>query len=254
MFNPDKSDLFDVVDRAEGKNVVFEVVQYKKVTGQYEEKHGTYIRKLRQTRIFLNGGEVVTEAGALQFMKGNVKMKVDSSVSSIARGLIGSVLTNESSVKPRYTGVGEVYLEPSYEHYLLIILDNETLVADKGIFYACESSIDVGVFKQKNISSAVAGGEGLFQTQLKGSGIVVVQSPVTVEEILIYELNNETLQVDGNYSILRRGNIDFTVEKSTKSLIGSARSGEGLLQTFRGTGEVWLIPALRNMGGVHGAY
>jgi uncharacterized protein (AIM24 family) len=32
------------------------------------------------------------------------------------------------------------------------------------------------------------------------------------------------------------------VEKSTKSFMGSMQSGEGLLQTFSGTGEVWLAP------------
>lgn len=247
MFNPSKEDLYEVLDSADGNGCKYEVIQYKKLTGFYDEKHGSYIRKLRQVRISLNGGEIVTEAGALQFMKGKVNMKVDSSLGSAARGFLGSVLTSESSVKPRYNGFGEVYLEPAFDHFLLLILDNEVLIADKGIFYSCEASIDVGVFKQKNLSSAIAGGEGLFQTQLKGSGVVVLQSPVTAEEIIVYELNNETLQVDGNYSILRRGNIDFTVEKSTKSIIGSARSGEGLLQTFRGTGEVWLIPALRTL-------
>jgi uncharacterized protein (AIM24 family) len=32
------------------------------------------------------------------------------------------------------------------------------------------------------------------------------------------------------------------VEKSTRSLLGTLTSGEGLLQTFRGTGSVWLAP------------
>jgi uncharacterized protein (AIM24 family) len=41
---------------------------------------------------------------------------------------------------------------------------------------------------------------------------------------------------------LRKGNIEYRVEKSNKSLLGSAISGEGLLQTFSGTGEVWLAP------------
>jgi len=36
--------------------------------------------------------------------------------------------------------------------------------------------------------------------------------------------------------------IEFSVEKSTRSLLGTLTSGEGLLQTFRGTGSVWLAP------------
>ncbi|MCX7749484.1 MAG: AIM24 family protein [Clostridia bacterium] len=245
MFNPDLSSMVKVLERCEGKGVVLEVIQYERLEGHYVPGNIKHTNKLRQVRAYLNGGELVAEAGALQFMKGAVNMKVDSSLGSIARGILGGALTGESSVKPRYTGRGEIYLEPNYSHFLVIEMNHDEIVADKGIFYCCEGSVEVGVFAQKNISSAVAGGEGLFQTKLKGSGIVVLQSNVPVEEILIYELNNETLQVDGNYAIVRRGNIDFTVEKSTKSIIGSARSGEGLLHTYRGTGEVWLVPALK---------
>jgi len=48
--------------------------------------------------------------------------------------------------------------------------------------------------------------------------------------------------VDGNFALMRTGRIDFSVEKSTRSLLGTITSGEGLLQTFRGTGSVWLAP------------
>jgi len=49
--------------------------------------------------------------------------------------------------------------------------------------------------------------------------------------------------VDGNFALLRRGDIQFSVEMSSKEIINTMASGEGLLQTFRrGTGEVWLAP------------
>jgi uncharacterized protein (AIM24 family) len=56
------------------------------------------------------------------------------------------------------------------------------------------------------------------------------------------DLKDETLQVDGNFALMRTGRIEFSVEKSTKGIIGTLTSGEGLLQTFRGTGSVWLAP------------
>ena len=36
--------------------------------------------------------------------------------------------------------------------------------------------------------------------------------------------------------------IQFTVERTTKSLIGSAASGEGLVNVYRGTGRVLMCP------------
>ena len=36
--------------------------------------------------------------------------------------------------------------------------------------------------------------------------------------------------------------LKFTVERSTKTLVGSAVSGEGLVNVYRGTGRVLIAP------------
>ena len=43
------------------------------------------------------------------------------------------------------------------------------------------------------------------------------------------------------------GSLDFTVERSGKSLIGSAASGEGLVNVYRGTGKVLLTPVQKTI-------
>ena len=94
----------------------------------------------------------------------------------------------------------------------------------------------------KNVSSLIFGNEGVYQTKLSGSGIVVLEIPVPDKEILRCKMFRDTLKVDGNFAILRSSNIEFTVEKSGTTLIGTALNGEGLLNVYRGTGEVWLVP------------
>ena len=71
---------------------------------------------------------------------------------------------------------------------------------------------------------------------------MVLEIPVPEEEVFKCKINNDVLKVDGNFAILRTGDIDFTVEKSSKSLVSTATGGEGFLNVFWGTGEVWLIP------------
>lgn len=110
------------------------------------------------------------------------------------------------------------------------------------MFYACEEGIEIDATMQKNVSSAFLGNEGLYQTRIEGSGIVVLKVPVPESEIFKCILINDTLKVDGNFAILRTGNIEFSVEKSSKSIIGTAVSGEGMVNVYRGTGEVWLVP------------
>ena len=58
-------------------------------------------------------------------------------------------------------------------------------------------------------------------------------------------MKNDVLKVDGNFAVLRTGNIDFTVERSAKTLVGSAVSGEGLVNVYRGTGQIWLAPTIK---------
>ena len=55
-------------------------------------------------------------------------------------------------------------------------------------------------------------------------------------------LHNDVLKIDGNFAIAWSGSLEFTVERSGKSLIGSAASGEGLVNVYRGTGKVLMMP------------
>jgi uncharacterized protein (AIM24 family) len=249
------SEVYSIIDTVKGRSVEFNIVQFKDVTGSnyfggnmeryYAEKTGM---GLNQIQVSLNNGSVITEAGALHYLKGNIQL--DNSLGgakSVMKKLATNMLTNESFSKPKYTGTGEIFLEPSTNHFLLLDIENDQIIVDKGMFYCCESTIEVGVAAQKNFSSAVKGGEGLFQTKLSGTGVIALESPVPPSAVVKVELNNETLQVDGSFAILRTGSIEFTVEKSSKSILGSMTSGEGLLQTFRGTGQVWLTPTIKTI-------
>ena len=113
------------------------------------------------------------------------------------------------------------------------------------MFYCAQGSVTVKPILNKQVSGALLGGEGVFQTQLIGPGLVVLESPVPLCEINILQINNDVLRVDGNFALLRTGNLEFSVERSAQTLIGSAVSGEGLVNVFRGTGQVWIAPTIK---------
>lgn len=101
-------------------------------------------------------------------------------------------------------------------------------------------------FKCKNLfdslSSAALGGEGLFHLCLNGSGIAVLESPVPMEELIVFEVDNDEIRIDRNMAIAWSCSMQFTVEHSSKSLLGSAVSGEGLVNVFRGSGKLLISP------------
>lgn len=200
--------------------------------------------KLRQVRIILEDSSVKLESGALSYMKGEIEIKTKTGgVVGLGKKFLNSKLTGETMFKPTYEGTGEIFLEPSFGHFALIELEDEEIIVDDGLFYACEEDVEVGAAMQKSVSSMLFGNEGIYQTSISGSGIVVLEIPVPESEIFKCKLFNDTLKVDGNFAVLRTSNIEFTVEKSS-SLIGSVTNGEGLLNVYSGTGEVWLLPTM----------
>lgn len=233
-----------------GEKCMFEVFEFEQLKGGNDIESALVLSflkdsniRLRQAKITLNNGAVRLESGALSYLRGDIE--IDTKIGGIVglgKKIFSSKATGETAFKPRYAGTGEITLEPSFGHYALVELFDETIIVDDGVFYAAEDSVEVGAWMQKNLSSALMGNEGLFQTKISGTGIVLLELPVPEDEVIKYVLHEDTLKVDGNFAILRTSGVDFTVEKSAKSLIGSAASGEGFLNVFRGTGEVWLVP------------
>ena len=74
------------------------------------------------------------------------------------------------------------------------------------------------------------------------TSLAVLESNFPREELLEVTLDNDVLRIDGNYAIAWSQSLNFTVERTTKSLIGSAASGEGLVNVYRGTGKVLMAP------------
>ena len=229
---------------------VFQVLEYDSLKGGNSLELAVKLNqmkeaniKLRQVRIILEDSSVNIEKGALSYMRGPISMKnkIGGPI-GLGKKLFSSKVIGESTFKPKYEGTGDIFLEPSFGHYALIELEDDEIIVDDGLFYACESSVEITAHMNKSLSSMVLGNEGVFQTKLSGNGIAVLEIPVPEEEIFKCKINNDVLKVDGNFAILRTGDIDFTVEKSSKSLVSTATGGEGFLNVFRGTGEVWLIP------------
>ena len=111
------------------------------------------------------------------------------------------------------------------------------------LFHKCsDSSLQHKIVARSNISSAVFGREGLFNLSLNGQGLAILESPVPQAELIQFNLQDDVVKIDGNMAIAWSSTLEFTVEKSTKSLIGSAVSGEGLVNVYRGPGTILMAP------------
>ena len=188
----------------------------------------------------------IIQAGAMQWMGGNVQ--ATSGVKGIGdflgKALKGAV-TKETAVKPEYVGEGCLVLEPTYKYIILADVGkwgSAGMTIEDGMFLACDANVKSKVVARKNLSSAVLGGEGLFNLSLQGNGVAALESNVPEDELIEVILENDELKIDGNLAVCWSSNLEFTVERSTKTLVGSAVSGEGLVNVYRGTGRVLMCP------------
>jgi uncharacterized protein (AIM24 family) len=206
------------------------------------------VRK-RQVLCDLRQGNVTVQAGAMQWSAGNVNATTGiKGVGDLFGKAVRGKVTGESAIKPEYTGDGLLVLEPTYKHILLIdVAEWGSIVLDDGLFLACESSLQQKAIMRTNLSSAALGGEGLFNLGISGKGILCLESYCPKEELVEVVLQNDVLKVDGNMAIAWSGSLEFTVERSGKTLLGSAASGEGLVNVYRGTGKVLLAPVRAGM-------
>lgn len=199
----------------------------------------------RQVLCDLSKSPVTLQAGEMQWMVGDCKATtgVKGAGDFLGKMVRGSV-TGESAIKPEYVGTGVVVTEPTYKHILLedVSAWGGSIVIDDGLFLCCESSLKHQAIARSNVSSAVAGGHGLFNLSLSGRGVVAIEAECPREELVMIELQDDVLKIDGNLAIAWSTALEFTVERAGKTLIGSAASGEGLVNVYRGTGRVLMMP------------
>ncbi len=206
--------------------------------------HQMNVRR-RQLLVQLNNSSIKMQAGAMQWISGNVQ--VSSGVKGVGNFLgkmVKGAVTGESAVKPEYSGQGFVMLEPTYKHLLIEDVGSwgSGMVLDDGLFLACDAGIQETLNRRSNVSSALLGGEGLFNLCLSGQGYAVLESPVPRAELYEFVLQDDVLKIDGNMAIAWSSSLQFTVETVTGNAIGSAATGEGLVNVYRGTGKVLMAP------------
>ncbi len=201
-------------------------------TFEVVEKQG-----LKMIKATINNETVRAEAGALHYLRGQIKIETPAPT---AGGFLKSMVTSETVFKPTYTGTGEIYFGPPIfgEYMPLEVQPGYEWILDRGAYVCSDATIEVGAFRNKAVTG-IMGGEGWFQTKISGQGMVMLQAPGPLEYV---DLQNDRLVVDGRFAVARQAHLNFSVQKATKSLLGSFASGEGLVNVIEGSGRVYIAP------------
>ncbi len=191
--------------------------------------------RLNMVKVDLENASFRYEAGAMHYMKGNLELESD--IPGMGK-MFKSMITREKIVKPVISGTGTVFMQPSFGEFTILNLQNDEWILDRGAYYASELNVEIGAFTNRAIG-ALFSGEKWFQTVVAGTGKVIITSAGPLEEV---ELINGKLVVDGAFAVARTSGIDLKVAKATSGIFSTIISGEGLVNTFTGTGKVLIAP------------
>ena len=230
----------------------FKVIEYEKdlsvTPAEAISKYFSSQMNVRPRQLVVDLSKTVgiyLQAGAMQWMSGDNKLSSGiTGIGDFGKKYLKSKVTGETTVKPEYSGNGYLVTEQTYKHLILLDLDDwdNNLMIDDGLFLAAEKSVELLVKRRTNLSSAAAAAEGLFNSVLSGKGFICLESKIPFKELIIIELNNDTVSIDGPMAIAWTSTLNLTVERSAKTFVGSAVSGEGFVNVYRGTGRILMAP------------
>lgn len=199
----------------------------------------------RQRQVLINmqqGYDWTLSAGAMLWMTESIQAKTNiKGVGDMIGKFAKASVTKETMVKPVYSGEGTLALEPTWKHIIPIETSQwgNAVVMNDG-YYLASTGLDITVKAPDSVSGALLAGEGYYNTFVKGDGLVLLESSVPVGELVCFEVKDDVVKIDGNLAICWSSGLRLTVERVTKTLIGSAASGEGLVNVYRGTGKIFM--------------
>jgi len=191
---------------------------------------------MRWVRVELDDDDVRTERGALNHMQGSIAMDVP--VPSLKAWWV-SLFSDESLLRPRYSGTGSVCLDSTFGGYhVMKVCSGERWILDTKCFWASDGEVKLSVHRESTWTSWWAD-QGLFwyKTALKGEGQVVLSVDGPVQEI---DLVNDRLVADGPFVIARTQGIRMKIKRPARSMIAFWLSGQKRAYVYEGTGKLLL--------------
>lgn len=206
----------------------------------------------RQIKFTLQNDSVTLEPGILSYAHGNLTFQVVQQQQGgfLARA-VRSAGSGESAFGTLVSGSGEVWTEPTRKHFVMASMEGkDSMLIDDRAYYAAQGSLKLSTHTHKKVQGVLSG-NGLMQPRLDGAGLFVIESPVSVHEIEVLDLQpGQSATVDGDMMLMYSGTMEVTLGPLVRGLRNAARSGEGLVYTLKGPGQIFLTPTHVSAGGL----
>ena len=198
-----------------------------------------------------DGESVVCEAGAMSWMSPNMQM--ETKAKGGVGGFFGRALSGESGFQNVYTargGGGLIAFTSSYVGNILAveITPDKPIIIQKRAFLASTPDVNMEVFFQKKIGTALFGGEGFIMQKLSGSGIVFLELDGSV---INYDLKaGEQMVISTGHLAMMVATVSMDIQqiKGAKNILFGGESLFNTVVTGPGVVTVQSMPLSNLIG------
>jgi len=191
--------------------------------------------------ITLNRGEsIYTQSGGMTWMTDNISMETNMR-GGLFKGL-SRMLSGESLFMATYTAQEdgtEITLASSFPGSIVAVdISKGSVIVQKNAFLCAQTTVELSIYANKNLGSALFGGEGFILQKLTGAGYAFFEIDGTCYEKLLAP--GEVIKVDTGNVAAFEASVRYEVE-TVKGFKNILFGGEGLFLTkLTGPGRIWL--------------
>ena len=218
------------------------VIEYIKSNSTFSELKRNDLN-FKQLIVNLSNQSVMTRIGAFQWSAGDIEMNANiKGVGDLISKKISTKMTKLSTIRPILKGAGTLAFEPTLKNIILENINEWGGVAIfEHTFIGCDGNVQIENSK-KNTTLSKGSSELSHVLYLEGEGWFAFESNFAKEDLVEIILDNNEIRVDGNLVVAWSSTLNSGVEQLSTSLANSSIDGEKMLNFFRGTGRVLMMP------------
>ena len=198
-----------------------------------------------------DGESLYCEAGAMSWMSPNLVMETKSKGG--LGGFFGRALSGETGFQNYYTaknGGGRIAFSSAYVGNILAveITPDKPIIIQKRAFLAATMGVEMEIFFQKKLGTALFGGEGFIMQKLSGSGTVFLELDGSV---INYSLQaGQQMLISTGHLAMMDATISMDIQqiKGVKNVLFGGESLFNTAVTGPGTVTVQTMPISNLIG------
>jgi uncharacterized protein (AIM24 family) len=217
----------------------FSVNEFVSATSERDRGQGLFELETERFLEVNLDGSIWTKMGSMVSYTGQIKFTREGILEQGLGTLLKKAVSGEGASLTRANGKGQLYLADSGKKISILNLENETVIVNGSDLLAFEETLENKIRMVKSVAAFASG--GLFNVQLKGTGMMAVTTHF--EPLTLAVEPGQPVFTDPQATVMWSGNLEpkFKKDVSLRTFIGRT-SGESYQMQFEGSGWVTIQP------------